>query len=128
MLIFILPFLTPNCNYAHAALLLLKMITTNANTIRRWAILNSGAMSHFLTTSTPATNILPNAVPIIARLPNGNQAHSTHMCMLDIPPLPPGACVAHIIPGLALHLLLSVVTMCKAGCTITFSKIGCTIV
>jgi hypothetical protein len=96
--------------------------------IKRWAILDSCAMSHFLTTSAPATNILPNAMPIIAHLPNGNQVHSTHTCMLDIPSLPPGARAAHIIPGLALQLLLSVVTMCNAGCTITFSKIGCTIV
>ncbi len=123
-----LPRLTPSRNYALSALLLLKMITTNANTIKRLAILDSGATSHFLATSAPATNILPTAMPIIARLPNGNPVHSTHTCMLDIPSLPPGAHAAHIIPGLALHLLLSIVTMCNAGCTITFSKIGCTIV
>jgi hypothetical protein len=67
-------------------------------------------------------------MPIIAHLPNGNQVHSTHMCTLDIPSLPPGARAAHIIPGLASHLLLSIFTICNAGCTITFSKIGCTIV
>jgi hypothetical protein len=50
------------------------------------------------------------------------------MCTLDIPLLTPGAHAAHIMPGLALHLLLFVVTMCNAGCTVTFSKIGCTIV
>jgi hypothetical protein len=49
-------------------------------------------------------------------------------CARDIPLLPPGARAACIIPGLALHLLLSVLTMCNAGCTVTFSKIGCTIV
>jgi hypothetical protein len=51
-----------------------------------------------------------------------------HTCTLNIPSLPPGAYAAHIITGLALHSLLSVVTMCNAGCTITFTKIGCTIV
>jgi hypothetical protein len=84
-------------------------------------------MSHFLTTSAPATNILPTAMPIIACLPNGNRVHSTHACMLGIPLLPPGAHGAHIIPGLASHSLLSVITMCNVGCTVTFSKIGCTI-
>jgi hypothetical protein len=84
-------------------------------------------MSHFLTTSAPATNVLPIAAPIIARLPNGNRVHSTHTCTLDIPSLPPGARAAHIIPGLASCSLLSIVTMCSAGCTVTFSKIGCTI-
>ncbi len=125
---FTLPCLTPTCNYALAALLLLKTITTDANTIKQWAILGLGATSHFLTSSVPATNILPTAVPIIACLPNGNQVHSTHTCTLNIPSLPPGARAAHIIPGLALHLLVSIVTMCNAGCTVTFSKIGCTIV
>jgi hypothetical protein len=50
------------------------------------------------------------------------------MCTLDISLLPTGAHAAHIIPGLTLHSLLSVVTMCNAGYTITFTKIGCTIV
>ena len=68
---FTLPRLTPTCNFALAALLLLKKITTDADTIKRWAILDSGAMSHFLTTSVPTTNILPTAVPIIAHLLNG---------------------------------------------------------
>jgi hypothetical protein len=95
--------------------------------IKRWAILDSGAMSHFLTTSAPATNILPTAVPIIAHHLNGNQVHSTHST-LDIPSLLPCARVAHIIPGLASHSLLSIVKMCNVGCTTTFSKIGCTIV
>jgi hypothetical protein len=123
---FTLPCWTPSRKYALAASLLLKTITTDADTIKQWAILNSGATSHFLTTSVPKTNILPTAMPIIAPLPNGDQVHSTHTCTLDIPSLLPGECVAYIIPGLALHLLQSVVTMCNAVCTITFSKIGCT--
>jgi hypothetical protein len=119
---FALPCLTSTHNYALTALLLLKMITTDANMIKWWAIFDLGATSHFLTTSAPATNSLPTAMPIIAHLPNGNQVHSTHTCMLDIPSLPPSAGATHIIPGLASHSLLSVVTMCSAGCTITFSK------
>jgi hypothetical protein len=51
----------------------------------------------------------------------------THTCTLDLPNLPAGARAAHIIPGLASHSLLSVVTMCNAGCTVTFTKINCTI-
>ncbi len=67
-------------------------------------------------------------MPIVAHLTNGECVCSTHTCTFYIPLLPPGACTAHIIPGLALHSLLSVVTMCNVGCTITFTKIGCTIV
>ncbi len=79
-------------------------------------------------TNTPATNILHTATPIVARLPNGERVCTTHTCTLDIPSLPPCACTSHIIPGLASHSLLFVVTMCNAGCTIIFTKIGCTIV
>jgi hypothetical protein len=78
-------------------------------------------------TDTPAINILPTAVPIVVRLPNGEPVCSTHKCTLDIPSLPPGAHAAHIIPGLASHSLLSTVMMCNAECTITFTKIRCTI-
>jgi hypothetical protein len=110
------------------ASILLKTINTDANTIKRWAILDSGASSHFLTTNTPATNILPTTTPIITRLPNGAWVHSTHTCTLDIPSLPPNAGATHIIPGLASHSLLSVLTLCNARYTVHFTKIGCTIV
>jgi hypothetical protein len=66
-------------------------------------------------------------VPLIAHLYNGDKVHSTHTCTLDLSNLPAGARAAHIIPGLASHSLLSVVTMCNAGCTVTFTKISCTI-
>jgi len=61
---------TPTHEYALAASVLLRTITTDAATIKRWAILDSGATSHFLTTDAPATNIAPADVPLIARLPN----------------------------------------------------------
>ncbi len=80
-----------------------------------------------LTTNAPATNIIPATVPLIACLPNGNKVQSTHTCTLDLPALPVGTRAAHIIPSLASHSLLSIVTMCNAGCTVTFTKIYCTI-
>jgi hypothetical protein len=70
----------------------------------------------------------PADVPLIAHLSNGDKEQSTHTCTLDLPDLPAGARAAHIIPVLASHSLLSVVTMCNAGCTVTFTKINCTIV
>jgi hypothetical protein len=36
--------------------------------------------------------------------------------------------MAHIIPGLALNSLLLVVTLCNAGCSVIFTKTGCTII
>jgi hypothetical protein len=55
-------------NYALAASILLKMIDIDAKTIKWWAILNSGATSHFLMIDTPDTNILRTAVLIVAPL------------------------------------------------------------
>ena len=51
----------------------------------------------------------------------------SHLHPRPLPDLPAGAQAAHIIPGLASHSLLSAVTM-NAGCTVTFTKINCTIV
>jgi hypothetical protein len=97
------------------------------DTINKWAILDSGAMSNFLTTSAPVTNVQLVNKPIITCLPNGDQVQSKHICTLDLPGLPAMACLAHIIPGLALHSLVSVVTLCNAGCKVLFTKFGCTI-
>jgi hypothetical protein len=118
---------TPTHNYTLAASILLKTINVDATTIKGWAILDSGAISHFLTTNALATNIVLAAVPLIARLPNGDKVQSTHTCTLNLPDLPAGAQATHIIPGLASLLLLSVVTMYNTGCMVTFTKINCTI-
>ncbi len=97
------------------------------NAIWAWAILDSGATSHFLTTAAPMTNMCPTSKPIIARLPNGKRVHSMHTCTLDIPALPTSARHAHIISSLASHSLISVVILCNAGCNVIFTKIGWTI-
>ncbi len=117
----------PTHNYAFAASVLLKLISTDAKTIKEWAILDSGATSHFLTTADPATNIIPAVIPLVACLSNSEQVSSTHTCMLNLPTLPTQAQMAHIIPGLATHSLLLVITLCNAGCSVIFTKIGCTI-
>ncbi len=95
--------------------------------IQAWAILDSGATSHFLMTAAPMTNMCPTSKSIIARLPNGKLVHSTHTCTLDIPALLTSAQHAHIIHGLTSDSLISVVTLCNAGCNVVFTKIGCTI-
>ena len=96
-------------------------------TINKWAVLDSGATSNFLTTGAHVINIQPTQKPIVARLPNDDNVRSTHTGMLDLPGLPSAAHLAHIIPGLASHSLISVVTLCNAGCDVLFTKIGCTI-
>jgi len=118
---------TPTQSYALAAATLLCTVNIDMDTINKWAILDSGAISNFLSTSAHVTNIQPTQKPIIARLHNGNQVQSTHTGTLDLPGLPAAARLAHIIPGLASHSLISVVTLCNTGCDVLFTKIGCTI-
>ncbi len=93
-------------------------------TINEWAILDYGETSNFLTTSAYVTNIQPAQKPILARLPNGNQVQSTNTGTLDLPNLPVVARLAHIIPGLASHSPISLVTLCKAGAMYCSPKLG----
>ncbi len=95
--------------------------------IKAWAILDSGATSNFLTTNALVTNVQPADKPLVVQLPNGAQVQSTHTCLLNLPMLPAAAQQAHIVPGLALHSLVSVVTLTNPGCKVHFTKIGCTI-
>ena len=52
---------------------------------------------------------------------------STHTCTLEIPELPAKARIAHIIPGLASHSLLSIIQLCNTGCEVGITKIACTV-
>jgi hypothetical protein len=119
--------LTPHPKYALASAALLQTVNINMDAIQAWAILDSGATSHFLMIAAPMTNLRPTNKPIIARLSNGEPVHSMDTCTLNIPALPASEQHAHIIPGLASHSLISVVTLCNAGCNVIFTKIGCTI-
>ena len=98
--------------------------STNSN---NWAIVDSGASNHYLTTKAPATEILPATSPISITLPDGTTVESTHTCLLDLPQLPLEARRAHIIPQLASHSLISVPTLCNAGCHVHFAENECTI-
>ncbi len=80
--------LIPTHNYAYVALVLLKTISTDAKTIKEWAILDPSATSQFLITAAPATNIIPAIVPLVACLPNSKGMSSTHTCTLVLPMLP----------------------------------------
>ena len=66
--------------------------------MRRWAILDSGASSHFLIVGAPILHKRKTANPIKVTVANGEQVQSTHDGALDIPGLPPGARYAYVIP------------------------------
>ena len=116
---------TTGPRYAHAAHSLLQTVTLDMDTVKNWAILDSGATSHFLVTDAPTTQRAVATNPLRVKLPNGDNIQSTHTCTIDINALPAAAREGHIIPGLASHSLLSVVKLCNAGCEVTFTKIGC---
>ncbi len=118
---------TPTQPYALAAATLLRTVSIDMATINKWAILVSSATSNFLTTGAHVTNIQPTQAPIVARLPNGDKVRYRHTGTLNLPGLPSAARLAHIIPGLVSHSLISVVTLCNAGCDVLFTKMGCTI-
>ncbi len=121
---------TPKCietntQCAFTANSLLKTINLNQENIKEWAILDSGATSHFLVVDAPCEDIQPALMPLTVRQPDGAQVRSSHTCSLHIENLPKNARVAHVIPGLASHSLLSVVRLCNAGCKVIFTKINC---
>lgn len=113
--------------YQYAAKALLHTVTVDPNDAHQWAILDSGASSHFIVTNAPVTNIQPASTPVHVLIPNGDSVHSTHTCELLYDDLPQAARIAHIIPHLANHSLISLVQLCNAGCEILMSKIGLTI-
>ena len=59
---------------------------------------------------------------IIVLLPNGGHMTSTHIRSLNIPTLPPNACIQHMFPEMKTTGLVSIGQLCDHGCTATFSK------
>ena len=65
--------------------------------------------------------------PLRVTLPNGDTISSSHVGELDLPLIPSGGRVAHDVPGLASHSLVSVVKLCNAGCQVDVKDISCEI-
>jgi hypothetical protein len=112
----------PPPNFALATASLLQTVNIDMTPIKAWAILDSGATSNFLTTNAPVTNVQPANKPLVVQLPNGAQVQSTHTCLLNLSMLPAAARQAHIIPRLASHSLISVITLTNARCKVHFTK------
>ena len=65
--------------------------------------------------------------PITINLPDGRRVMSTHVCDITIPGLPT-ILVKHIVPHLAVALLIGIRPLCKAGCTVTFDDDKCDVI
>ena len=92
-----------------------------------WAILDSGASSHFMVTDAPVIEKEKATAPLNIQLPDGASVTSSHTCLLDIPQLPRAVRIAHIVPGLHNRSLVSVVKLCNAGCEVRMNDISCVV-
>ena len=88
------------------------------------SIMGMALTCHCLALGTQVRNKAVAKKPRSVTSLDGDQVHSTHTGDLDTPLLPAAARYCHIIPGLAKHLLISVVKLCKAGCDVRFNKFG----
>ena len=70
--------------YAYAANSLLSTIRLTKENIKDWAILNSGATSHFLIVEAPTSQTEVASEPLIVRLPDGARVKLTHTCKLAL--------------------------------------------
>jgi hypothetical protein len=70
--------------------------------------------------NAPCLNKVKSQNPLTVHLPNGATMESTHTALLDIPELNKAASIAHILPGIENHSLLSVGQLCNEGYSITF--------
>ena len=91
----------------------------------KWAILDSGASSHFPVANAPCTNMQVATSPLRIRLPNKVFVTSSHTCDLDLPMIPKAARLAHVVPGMSGYSLISMVKLCNAGCKVTINDISC---
>jgi hypothetical protein len=84
------------------------------------AIVDSVCTVNFLLVNAPCLNKVKSQNPLIVILPNGATMESAHTASLDIPQLNKAASIAHILPGMANHSLLSVGELCNEGYYVTF--------
>ena len=76
----------------------------------------------------PVLNKQVAQYPITIRNPNGSTMRSTHLAELPIPHLPMAARRAHIVPELRSHSLLSIGTLCDAGCEVKLTTTTVTVI
>ena len=113
--------------YGYAASTILREVSLTSENLRNWAILDSVASSHLILATTPVLNKRVADIPLTVTLPNGDTVRSNHVSELDLPLIPSGGRVAHVVPGLASYSFVSVVKLCNAGCQVDMRDISCEI-
>ena len=98
----------PICNY----------LAPDSNTA---FIADTGCSGHYDAYNRDPKNALV-VTPVNVLLPNGSHMSSTHTKHLNIPSLPPAACLQHQFPAMKTTGLLSIGQLCDHGCSATFSQ------
>jgi hypothetical protein len=83
-------------------------------------IADTGCTGHFLMLQGPYHNPVPASPGIQVTMPSDQIITSSHVAQLDIPHLPPSACVCHVFPDLTAGSLLSVGLLTDHGCQALF--------
>ena len=116
-----------NSRYGYAAASIIREVALDSEKMQNWAILDSGASSHFLLSTAPVVDKRIAKTPLTVTLLNGDVVSLSHIAKLNLPLLPQAARTAHVVPGLASHSLVSVVKLCNAGCEVDIRDISCEI-
>lgn len=115
-----------NSDASNKAQPILQKVDLSDTNMKEYGILDSGATSNFMVTNAPADDIQPVETGLNVKLPNNDRVTSSHTCNLKLN-LPKEARRGHIVPGLHGLSLISVVTLCNAGCEVKFTKVECTV-
>ena len=91
------------------------------------AIADSGATSIFIMEGTPVNNLRPLLQPLTINLPSGSTVKTTHVCGITITGLP-NILTGHIVPELTIASLIGIRVLCKAGCSVLFTKLKCDVI
>jgi hypothetical protein len=91
------------------------------------AIADTGATSIFIMEGTPVNILRSSSQPLTINLPNGSKVKLTHMCNITIPDLPT-ILTGHIVLKLTIASLIGIRLLCKAGCSVLFTKSKCDII
>jgi hypothetical protein len=87
------------------------------------AIADTGATSIFIMDGVGAVNKWMTLKPLTINLPDSRKVWSTHVWDIAIPGLPT-VLTGHIVPDLALALLVGIRPLCKAGCWVILIMIN----
>jgi hypothetical protein len=90
-------------------------------------IVDTRATSIFFMDGIDVINKRITNSPLTINMPDKQKVKSTHVCDITIPGLPT-ILMGHIVPHLAIMLLIGIWPLCNAGCTVTFDRNKCNVI